>query len=110
MNVKTDTNIGNVLKDLGIYPSVKGYYYLIDLVHMVQDGELMIGYMTKIGYPRLGRKYGCTSESAERSCRTAICTSYRRNSATYGELLHLNRRPTIADFVFTLADYLELEE
>lgn len=106
----TDKQIGETLKDLGILPSYKGYNYIIDLVSMIQSNDLQIGFMSKVGYPKVARKWGCTSESVERSCRNSIFTSYKRYGDVFYDVLRIRQRPSITKFVFTLADYLSVSE
>lgn len=106
----TDRKIGNALKELGIFPSYKGYRYLIELIKLAHKQELKIGYMTKIGYPRTARLCQCTSEGVERSCRSAIATSYKHYEDVYYELLHLRHKPSTSEFIFTVEDYLTDKE
>lgn len=99
-----EKEICNILKNLGILPSYKGYRYLTKLTQLAIDGELLIGMMPKIGYPKLAKEYRVTPVSVERACRTAINRTYDMYPELYFDLLKIRSRPSNSELVFTLAD------
>lgn len=60
---------GDILLKLGITPDLSGFNYIIDMVEMINNGELTK--MTK-AYRDISKKYGHTENGVERCIRHAI--------------------------------------
>ena len=107
MNLKTR----ELLKRLRITPNKRGYEYLVDLILRSITREVRPGYLSKTGFPVTARKCNAgSSERVERACRAAICYSYERESEKYMEVFGIDKRPSVSEFVFTIADHLILQE
>ena len=71
--------IGHTLKLMGIYPNVKGYKYIIDLVLLGVERDIMP--ITHNGYKAIAEKYSITNSSIDRAIRHAVDKAYSRTPA-----------------------------
>ena len=112
MNI--DAKISNVIKMLGISPSLKGYYAIRDAVKLVVNDSKYIGAITKKLYPDVANLCGTTSHRVERTIRHAVESCWVRGNPEfqcevfeYGVLD--SPFPTSSEFITTVADYIKLQ-
>ena len=108
-------SITRVLIELGIPAHLRGYYYLRDAVEMTMKDLELVGSVTKLLYPQIGKKYKCTSQRVERAIRNSIEVSWERGNPQLMENLFGyskedgKRRPTNSEYIVALADKLRRE-
>lgn len=107
-----ELKISNMLKDLGISPSLHGYRYMIYSVEeMLKDQSLMYAITTRL-YPLVAKRFDTTKGRVERSIRHAIETGWNRgNNETqeklFGYTVDMNKgKPTNGEFICTVVDWL----
>ncbi len=110
-----ETQITNILHNLGIPAHIKGFTYLRSAIGMTISEPDMINYVTKSLYPGVAKQYATTASRVERAIRHAIEVAWDR-----GDLETLNRyfgytisrqrgKPTNSEFIAMIADRLRLE-
>lgn len=110
-----ETQITNVLHNLGIPAHIKGFTYLRSAIGMTVSEPDMINYVTKSLYPGVAKQFATTTSRVERAIRHAIEVAWDR-----GDLETLNRyfgytisrqrgKPTNSEFIAMIADKLRLE-
>lgn len=109
----TDEEVGNILKELGISPSIKGYLYLKEaILYVLSQDDQMNLLMTKDIYPRVAKFYKTTSQRAERAIRHAIEMSWDRGDQKTLEKYFYSctspkaGKPTNSEFIYTIVDYI----
>lgn len=107
----TDEEIGNILKELGISPSIKGYLYLKEaILYVLSQDDQMNLLMTKDIYPRVAKIYKTTPQRAERAIRHAVEMSWSRGNQEILEKYFYSctnpnsGKPTNAEFIYTIVD------
>mgnify|MGYP000828458056 FL=1 len=115
MEQNLETDVTQMLHEIGIPAHIKGYQYLRDAIIMsVQDAE-MLSSETKILYPTIAKRHQTTSSRVERAIRHAIEVAWDR-----GDLDTLQRffgytvsntkgKPTNSEFIALIADKLQLQ-
>lgn len=69
MEQNLETDVTQMLHEIGIPAHIKGYQYLRDAIIMsVQDAE-MLSSVTKILYPTIAKRHQTTSSRVERAIR-----------------------------------------
>jgi len=110
-----ETQITNILHNLGIPAHIKGFTYLRSAIGMTVTDPDMINYVTKSLYPSVAKQFATTTSRVERAIRHAIEVAWDR-----GDLETLNRyfgytisrqrgKPTNSEFIAMIADKLRLE-
>ncbi len=110
-----ETQITNILHNLGIPAHIKGFTYLRSAIGMTVSDPDMINYVTKSLYPSVAKLFNTTTSRVERAIRHAIEVAWDR-----GDLETLNRyfgytisrqrgKPTNSEFIAMIADKLRLE-
>jgi len=110
-----ETQITNILHNLGIPAHIKGFTYLRSAIGMTVSDPDMINYVTKSLYPGVAKQFATTTSRVERAIRHAIEVAWDR-----GDLETLNRyfgytisrqrgKPTNSEFIAMIADKLRLE-
>lgn len=108
----TEERAAELLVRLGIRPNLKGYHYLKTAVRLcTKDREELDG-ITKRLYPDIARKHGTTAGKVEHAVRHAIGTAWIKGDAemqraVFGYCFEADRRPTNAEFIVQLLEYLE---
>lgn len=110
-----ESNITNVIHDIGIPAHIKGYQYLRDSIMLaVKDNEI-INSITKILYPTIAKKYKTTPSRVERAIRHAIEVAWNRgNTDTLNDLFGYTisngkGKPTNSEFIALIADEIRLQ-
>lgn len=87
--------VGDALLQLGITPDLKGFNYIIDMVEMIDKGELS---KVTAGYAIIAKKYGNTASGIERGIRHAI-TKIDTKSREYERYIGGNVESQKTDYV-----------
>lgn len=115
-------NIANTLKTLGISPGLDGYHYLkCAIKESMEDASLLHRIVYRV-YPMIAKKFSAllqkqiTPAAVERSIRHAIEQGWSRGSIEeqqniFGYTVSVDTgRPTNAEFIATVTDYLLMKE
>lgn len=115
MEQNLETDVTQMLHEIGIPAHIKGYQYLRDAIIMsVQDAE-MLSSVTKILYPTIAKRHQTTSSRVERAIRHAIEVAWSRGKMdTLNELFGYTvnggkGKPTNSEFVALIADKIRLD-
>lgn len=101
--------IQQILRRLCIGGNLRGFYYLAYAIELTIKDPFVVQYVTKTLYPVIARRYGVSPSSVERAMRTALNSSWRQDGKkALNQMLgrHLIERPSTAEFVDMLADYI----
>lgn len=114
-NGKTlDTEITELLHEIGVPAHIKGYMYLRESITMVYNDVEILGGITKILYPTVARKFKTTSSRVERAIRHSIEVAWNRGnvdaiSQIFAYTISYNKsKPTNSEFIAMIADKLRL--
>ena len=115
MNRNLETDVTNIIHEIGVPAHIKGYQYLRDSIIMsVQDME-MLNSITKILYPTIAKMHQTTPSRVERAIRHAIEVAWSRGKMdTIDELFGYTvnggkGKPTNSEFIALIADRIRLE-
>lgn len=115
MEQNLETDVTQMLHEIGIPAHIKGYQYLRDAIIMsVQDAE-MLSSVTKILYPTIAKKHQTTASRVERAIRHAIEVAWSRGKmdtihALFGYTVSGGKgKPTNSEFVALIADKIRLD-
>ena len=104
MEQNLETDVTQMLHEIGIPAHIKGYQYLREAIIMsVQDQE-MLSSVTKILYPTIAKRQQTTPSRVERAIRHAIEVAWSR-----GKMDTINGKPTNSEFVALIADKIRLD-
>lgn len=116
MEQNLETDVTQMLHEIGIPAHIKGYQYLRDAIIMsVQDAE-MLSSVTKILYPTIAKRHQTTSSRVERAIRHAIEVAWDRGdvdtlNSYFGYTIHnLRGKPTNSEFIAMIADKMRLDK
>lgn len=113
--IDLNTEITNILHEIGVPAHIKGYLYLREAIAMVYHNIEILGSITKILYPEVAKKYRTTSSRVERAIRHAIEVAWNRGnidtiSSIFSYTVSLSKsKPTNSEFIAMIADRLRLE-
>lgn len=111
-----DTDVTNVMHEMGIPAHVKGYHYLRYAVIMAYNNTSLIGALTKELYPIVAKRFNATPSKVERAIRHAIQLACDRGNVKmihniFGYTMNIDRgKPTNGQFISVIADRLIMEE
>lgn len=112
---RLESDITNIIHDIGIPAHIKGYQYLRDSIMLsVKDNEV-INSITKILYPTIAKKYQTTSSRVERAIRHAIEVAWNRGNTDnlnglFGYTISNGKgKPTNSEFIALIADKIRLQ-
>lgn len=115
VNEKTlDTEITELLHEIGVPAHIKGYMYLRESITMVYNNVEILGGITKVLYPTVAKKYKTTSSRVERAIRHSIEVAWNRGnvdaiSQIFAYTISYNKsKPTNSEFIAMIADKLRL--
>ena len=110
-----ETDITNIIHDIGIPAHIKGYQYLRDSITLsVKDAEI-INSVTKVLYPTIARKYETTPSRVERAIRHAIEVAWNRGNTDtlndlFGYTINCGKgKPTNSEFIALISDKIRLQ-
>ena len=109
-----DTEITEILHEIGVPAHIKGYMYLRESITMVYNNVEILGGITKILYPTVAKKYKTTSSRVERAIRHSIEVAWNRGnvdaiSKIFAYTISYNKsKPTNSEFIAMISDKLRL--
>ena len=109
-----DTEITEILHEIGVPAHIKGYMYLRESITMVYNNVEILGGITKVLYPSVAKKYKTTSSRVERAIRHSIEVAWNRGnvdaiSKIFAYTISYNKsKPTNSEFIAMIADKLRL--
>ena len=110
-----ESEITNILHEMGVPAHIKGYLYLRESINMVYNDIELLGSITKVLYPDVAKKYKTTASRVERAIRHAIEVAWNRGnieaiSKIFGYTVSVSKsKPTNSEFIAMIADKLRLE-
>ena len=113
-NTDLDTDITELLHEIGVPAHIKGYLYLREAITMVYNNVEILGGITKVLYPNIAKKYKTTSSRVERAIRHSIEVAWNRGnidaiSQIFAYTISYNKsKPTNSEFIAMIADKLRL--
>lgn len=110
-----ESEITNIIHEIGVPAHIKGYFYLREAISMVVNDIELLSAVTKELYPSIARKYNTTSSRVERAIRHAIEVAWSRGQVEsinkiFGYTIHNEKgKPTNSEFIAMVADRLRLK-
>lgn len=115
LNYNLESDVTNIIHEIGVPAHIKGYQYLRDAIMMsVNDGE-MLNSITKLLYPSIAKQHKTTPSRVERAIRHAIEVAWSRGKMDtiddlFGYTVSNGKgKPTNSEFVALIADKIRLE-
>ena len=114
-SVDLESEITNIIHEIGVPAHIKGYFYLREAISMVVNDIELLSAVTKELYPSIARKYNTTSSRVERAIRHAIEVAWGRGkidsiNRIFGYTVHNEKgKPTNSEFIAMVADRLRLK-
>jgi len=111
-----NTDITNIMHEMGVPPHVRGYHYLREAILMVYNDISLLGALTIELYPAIADNFKTTPSKVERAIRHAIKLACDRGNIKminkyFGYTMNIDRgKPTNGQFISTIADRLILQE
>ena len=115
MERNLETDVTNIIHEIGVPAHIKGYQYLRDSIIMSVSDMEMLNSITKILYPTIAKKHQTTPSRVERAIRHAIEVAWSRGKMdTIEELFGYTvsngkGKPTNSEFIALIADKIRLE-
>lgn len=113
--VDLETEIRNIIHEIGVPAHIKGYMYLREAITMVVNDMELLSAVTKELYPSIAKKYNTTASRVERAIRHAIEVAWGRGqieaiNKLFGYTVHNDKgKPTNSEFIAIIADKLRLK-
>ncbi|AOR23898.1 sporulation transcription factor Spo0A [Clostridium taeniosporum] len=110
-----ETEITNIIHEIGVPAHIKGYMYLREAITMVVNDIELLSAVTKELYPSIAKKYNTTASRVERAIRHAIEVAWGRGqieaiNKLFGYTIHNDKgKPTNSEFIAIIADKLRLK-
>lgn len=110
-----ETEVTNVIHEIGIPAHIKGYQYLRDAIIMAINDMDILNSITKQLYPSIAKNYNTTPSRVERAIRHAIEVAWSRGKMDtidklFGYTINNGKgKPTNSEFIALIADRLRLE-
>ncbi|OOB77802.1 MAG: sporulation transcription factor Spo0A [Epulopiscium sp. Nuni2H_MBin003] len=110
-----ETEVTNVIHEIGIPAHIKGYQYLRDAIIMAINDMDILNSITKQLYPSIAKRYNTTPSRVERAIRHAIEVAWSRGKMDtidklFGYTVNNGKgKPTNSEFVALIADKLRLQ-
>ncbi len=115
MERNLETDVTNIIHEIGVPAHIKGYQYLRDAIIMSVNDMEMLNSITKILYPMIAKRHQTTPSRVERAIRHAIEVAWSRGKMdTIDELFGYTvnggkGKPTNSEFIALIADKVRLE-
>ncbi|MDO4322978.1 MAG: sporulation transcription factor Spo0A [Lachnospiraceae bacterium] len=115
MEHNLETDVTNIIHEVGVPAHIKGYQYLRDAIIMSVEDMEMLNSITKILYPTIAKRHQTTPSRVERAIRHAIEVAWSRGKMdTIDELFGYTvsngkGKPTNSEFIALIADKIRLE-
>ena len=113
--VDLETEITNIIHEIGVPAHIKGYMYLREAITMVVNDMELLSAVTKELYPSIAKKYNTTASRVERAIRHAIEVAWGRGqieaiNKLFGYTVHNDKgKPTNSEFIAIIADKLRFK-
>ncbi|MCR1898008.1 sporulation transcription factor Spo0A [Irregularibacter muris] len=110
-----DSQITNIIHEIGVPAHIKGYIYLREAIKMVIKNIDLLSAVTKELYPSIAKKHNTTPSRVERAIRHAIEVAWSRGkldtiNALFGYTINNEKgKPTNSEFIAMVADKLRLD-
>lgn len=110
-----ESDITNIIHEIGVPAHIKGYMYLREAITMVYHDIELLGSITKVLYPDIAKQFNTTASRVERAIRHAIEVAWSRGnvdaiSSLFGYTVNVSKaKPTNSEFIAMVADRLRLE-
>lgn len=110
-----ESDITNIIHEIGVPAHIKGYMYLRVAITMVYNDIELLGSITKVLYPDVAKHFNTTASRVERAIRHAIEVAWSRGnidaiSSLFGYTVSVSKaKPTNSEFIAMVADRLRLE-
>lgn len=98
-----------LLRSLGATGKLKGFFYTIYMIELVQRDPMATSLITKCLYPEVSKHFGVSPGAVERNLRTVIRTCWNRPDHVFLDEIagtHLYEQPTNSEFLDMTAAYL----
>ena len=105
-----ETDVTNIIHEIGVPAHIKGYQYLRDAIIMSVDNREVINSITKVLYPTIAKMNKTTPSRVERAIRHAIEVAWSRGKMDtidelFGYTIHTGKgKPTNSEFIALIAD------
>lgn len=115
MERNLESDVTNIIHEIGVPAHIKGYQYLRDAIMMSVNDAEMLNSITKLLYPSIAKRHKTTPSRVERAIRHAIEVAWSRGKMdTIDELFGYTvsngkGKPTNSEFVALIADKIRLE-
>lgn len=109
-----ESDITEILHEIGVPAHIKGYHYLREGIVMVYNNMELLGGITKDIYPGIAIKFNTTGSRVERAIRHAIEVAWNRGrvdtiNRLFGYTVHDDKgKPTNGEFIAMIADKLKI--
>ena len=113
--IDLETEITNIIHEIGVPAHIKGYMYLREAITMVVNDMELLSAVTKELYPSIAKKYNTTASRVERAIRHAIEVAWGRGQVDainklFGYTIHTEKgKPTNSELIAIIADKLRLK-
>jgi two-component system response regulator (stage 0 sporulation protein A) len=113
--IDLETEITNIIHEIGVPAHIKGYMYLREAITMVVNDMELLSAVTKELYPSIAKKFNTTASRVERAIRHAIEVAWGRGQVEainklFGYTIHNDKgKPTNSEFIAMVADKLRLK-
>lgn len=111
----TNLQIAEVIKELGVSPSLKGYHYLKSAIKKMVTDITYMDSITKRLYPEIAKQFDTTASCVERAMRHAIESGWEKGNIAcqtklFGYSVNANKdNPTNSEFICTIADWFNMQ-
>lgn len=115
VKVSLESDVTDMLHDIGIPAHIKGYQYLRTAIMMAVEDMDMLNCITKVLYPTIAKEFQTTSSRVERAIRHAIEVAWSRGQidildSLFGYTVSNGKgKPTNSEFIALIADKIRLE-
>lgn len=116
MNNNLESEITNIIHEIGVPAHIKGYLYLREAIAMVVNDVELLSAVTKELYPSVAKKFNTTPSRVERAIRHAIEVAWSRGqietiNKIFGYTVRNSKgKPTNSEFIAMVADKLRLKQ
>jgi len=110
-----NTDVTNIMHEMGIPAHVRGYHYLRKAIIMAQNNTSLLSALTKELYPMVAKEFNTTPSKVERAIRHAIQLTCDKGNVEmlhdiFGHTMNINRgKLTNGQFMSTITDRLKME-
>lgn len=113
--VNDEVKTTNILREIGVPASVRGYYYIRYAISLIIADDTIINKITKRLYPEVAEQFNSTSTKVERAIRNAIDIAWTRGNrdmidGIFGyKTTLIKHKPTNSEFLAALADKIKMK-